>query len=185
MTSPHAIPTIDETIEYWNKLVLKNDNQDRAKEQNIRVMQGVCTSVLDKLEGALLSLASSKWETEQGPKRLGAAVPGGESATYVHHSAIREGLAYASDLRASDWRVPATRNLCMGREKGGQSCPCVPQHANCAVDSLFSATKGHERACVRFRDHETGSHVIVRSDPRQPLHSNAEIHLTASAQAVP
>jgi hypothetical protein len=55
--------------------VLKNEDQDRAREQSVRVVQGVCASVLDKLEGAILSLAFSKWEVEEpkGKRRLGAA----------------------------------------------------------------------------------------------------------------
>ena len=72
---PLSMRTIDDTIEYWNKLVMKGEAQDRAKEKNIRVLQSVCNSILDKLEGVIQSLDILSLEKPSEPKRFGASNP--------------------------------------------------------------------------------------------------------------
>jgi hypothetical protein len=81
LTSPLALPTIDDTIEYWNKLVLRNDDQERAREQNVRLQQGACYALLDKLEAAIHALQITKLEVPAcEPKLLGASSPGDQNA---------------------------------------------------------------------------------------------------------
>jgi hypothetical protein len=76
------LPTIDDTIEYWNMLVLRSDAQERAREQNVREQQGACNALLDKLEAAIHSLRVFKLEAPAGePKLLGASSPGYQDAS--------------------------------------------------------------------------------------------------------